>query len=88
MFLAERRKQMIGSLRRINELAAKARNEGLTEEEIKERAKLRQEYLREIRGQVNSTMASVTILNEIGEDVTPEKLVVEKTRQYQKTFQF
>lgn len=79
---------MISSLTRINELAVKARNEGLTEEELKERSKLRQEYLREIRGQVNTTFTSVTILNENGEDVTPEKLVVEKARQYQKTFQF
>jgi uncharacterized protein YnzC (UPF0291/DUF896 family) len=79
---------IIRSLRRINELAAKARNAGLTEEEIKERANLRQEYLREIRGQVNLNLASVTIINGNGEDVTPESLVVEKARQYQKTIQF
>ncbi|MNJ68146.1 hypothetical protein D3C77_643680 [compost metagenome] len=79
---------IIKSLRRINELAAKARNAGLTEEEIKERANMRQEYLREIRGQVNLNLASVTIINESGEDVTPERLVAEKARQYQKTIQF
>jgi uncharacterized protein YnzC (UPF0291/DUF896 family) len=79
---------MITSLKRINELAAKARNEGLTVEETKERAQLRQEYLREIRGQVLTTMSSVTIVSESGEDVTPAKLVVEKTKQYKNAFPF
>lgn len=79
---------MIKSLKRINELAAKARNEGITVEETKERAQLRQEYLREIRGQVLTTMTSVTLVNESGEDVTPAKLVVEKTKQYKNAFPF
>jgi len=79
---------MITSLNRINELASKNRNDGLTVEETIERDKLRQEYLQEIRGQVTSTMTSLTILSESGEDLTPAKLVVEKTKQYQSEFPF
>lgn len=77
---------MIKSLDRINELAAKAKNEGLTNEEIVERDILRQDYLKEIRGQVQSTMSSVTVVNEDGEDITPEKLVIAKAEQYKDLF--
>ncbi|RLL40128.1 DUF896 domain-containing protein [Oceanobacillus piezotolerans] len=77
---------MIESLTRINELATKAKHEGLTKVEIEERDELRQAYLKEIRGQVKSTMSSVTVVNENGEDVTPEKLVVKKAKQYQHFF--
>ncbi|MGX2962088.1 DUF896 domain-containing protein (plasmid) [Peribacillus sp. JNUCC 23] len=79
---------MIASLKRINELAVKNRNEGLTVEETIERDQLRQEYLQEILGQVTSTMTSLTILSESGEDITPAKLVVEKAKQYQNAFPF
>lgn len=81
---------MIKSLGRINELAAKAKQTGLTNEEIVERNQLRQEYLAEIRGQVKSTMSSVTVVDETGEDVTPEKLVIEKEKQkeYQDSYYF
>lgn len=79
---------MIAGLKRINELAAKDRNEGLTAPEMIERGQLRQEYLLEIRGQITKTMTSLTILNESGEDITPEKLVVEKAKQYRSEFLF
>lgn len=79
---------MIASLKRINELASKNREEGLTGEEIIERDKLRHEYLQEIRGQVTSTMTSLTILSESGEDLTSAKLIVEITKQYQSEFPF
>ncbi|UUX34754.1 DUF896 domain-containing protein [Fundicoccus culcitae] len=75
---------MIAILPRINELAAKNREVGLTPEEIVERDELRQAYLQEIRGQVISTMTSVTVVNEAGEDITSSKLVIEKAKQYQR----
>ena len=67
-------------------MARKARTEGLTAEELAERAVLRKEYLSEIRGQVASTMTSVTIINENGENVTPEKLIIEKAKQFDNEF--
>ncbi|GAA4071966.1 DUF896 domain-containing protein [Amphibacillus indicireducens] len=72
---------MIQSLDRINQLAKKAKNQGLTAEELAERDNLRQEYLAEIRGQVKNTMATVTVVNEAGQDVTPAKLIAEKAKQ-------
>ena len=48
---------------RINELAKKKKAEGLTSEEKVEQAKLREEYIEGIK-----------IVDEEGNDVTPEKL--------------
>lgn len=79
---------MIASLDRINELATKNRTEGLNEAELLERDMLRQEYLMEIRGQLSSTMTSLTVMDESGQDVTPSALVVEKTKQMQNEFDF
>lgn len=46
-------------LERINELAKKAKNEGLTAEELQEQKKLRQEYINEfklsLRGMLDNT---------------------------------
>ncbi|GLI84105.1 hypothetical protein ANABIO32_18040 [Rossellomorea marisflavi] len=79
---------MISSLQRINELARKAHEEGLNVQEVEERAALRAEYLQEIRGQVSSTMSSLTIVNEDGEDITPTALVIEKAIQYRNSLPF
>ena len=65
---------MIKSLPRINELAKKQREEGLTEAEKEEQKKLRESYLREIRGQVLDTFSVLTVLDPEGNDVTPDKL--------------
>lgn len=65
---------MIYYLKRINELAKKEKEVGLTNAEKVEQQVLREDYLREIRGQVESTMSSVTVVDEEGHDVTPEKL--------------
>ena len=65
---------MITSLDRINELAKKQREEGLTNQEQIEQKNLRENYLREIRGQVLHTFSDLTILDPLGNDVTPEKL--------------
>lgn len=65
---------MIESLGRINELAKKEREEGLTNAEVVEQTVLREDYLREIRGQVLNTFSGMTILDPLGNDVTPEKV--------------
>lgn len=46
-------------IQRINELAHKKKAEGLTEEEIKEQAALRQEYLESIRANFRQTLESI-----------------------------
>ncbi|MBH5318466.1 DUF896 domain-containing protein [Paenibacillus sp. GSMTC-2017] len=69
---------MIKSLGRINELAKKQREEGLTNAEWVEQQVLREDYLREIRGQVINTFTGLTVLDALGNDVTPDKLRTEK----------
>lgn len=65
---------MISSLDRINELANKKREKGLTKAEQEEQQTLRQDYLRQIRGQVLHTFSGLTVLDPLGNDVTPDKL--------------
>lgn len=72
---------MIEFLPRINQLAKKAREEGLTNAEKVERQVLREDYLRSIRGQVESTVTSMTVIDPLGDDVTPDKLRMKKTNQ-------
>lgn len=72
---------MIDILNRINILAKKQKEDGLTQTELKERQELRQEYLQIIRGQVISTVTGLTILDPLGNDVTPEKLKKEQQKQ-------
>lgn len=64
----------IPELDRINALARKAKTEGLTAAEIAERAALRRAYIAQITGQVNNMMVVMTVVDENGRDVTPEKL--------------
>jgi uncharacterized protein YnzC (UPF0291/DUF896 family) len=61
-------------LKRINELAAKKKREGLTPEEAKEQSKLRSEYLANFRSSIKNTMENVTVLDPKGNDVTPDKI--------------
>lgn len=61
-------------LDRINELARKARVWGLGAAEEAERAHLRVAYLRQIRGQLNNMLSTVTVIDAEGRDVTPAKL--------------
>jgi len=69
---------MIKGLDRINELAKKQREEGLTNAEMVEQTVLQQDYLREIRGQVLNTVSGITVLDPLGNDVTPDKVQVER----------
>ena len=50
-------------IERINELAKKAKAEGLTDEEIAERDVLRQEYLDAIRKNFRQTLESIEIID-------------------------
>ncbi len=64
----------INELDRINELARKAKTTALSAAEIAERNALRQAYLRQVRGQMNNILSTVTVIDPEGRDVTPMKL--------------
>lgn len=68
-------------LARINELARKAKQSRLTEEEAKEQTLLRKEYLETFRSSMLNTLQGVTIVDPNGTDVTPEKLKQYKNRK-------
>lgn len=59
---------------RINELARKKKSEGLTDDELAEQAKLREEYIEGYRRAVRHHIAGIKLVDEDGNDVTPEKL--------------
>lgn len=57
---------MSALLDRINQLAAKARTEGLTEEETQERDRLRKEYLAAVRRNIHAQLENVHIVETDG----------------------
>lgn len=59
-------------LERINELAKKKREQGLTDEELVEQKELYKVYLSEIRGQFSSTLDNVSVKDNDG-NVVPFK---------------
>ena len=59
-------------LDRINELAHKAKAEGLTEEERTEQHVLRQEFLDEIRNDVRASLESIEIVD--GTNITNDEM--------------
>lgn len=69
-------------IKRINELAHKSKTIGLTQEEKEEQQKLRQEYLKIFRGNMKNTLMEVKVVDEEGNDVTPEKLKQEQNKRY------
>ncbi|MDY8026016.1 DUF896 domain-containing protein [Paenibacillus polymyxa] len=71
---------MLTILERINQLANKAKEVGLTEIEKTEQTDLRKEYLQIFRGSVQSILLNATIYDPNGDDVTPEKLRKEQAR--------
>ncbi len=61
-------------IERINELAKKKKEEGLTEAEAQEQAALRQEYIEGYRRSMRSHIEGIKVVDEDGNDITPEKL--------------
>ena len=55
-------------IERINYLANKSKNEGLSEEEKQEQAELRQEYLRLFREGLRQRLESIKVVKEYKED--------------------
>lgn len=60
--------------KRINELAAKNKKEGLNSLEQKEREKLRSQFLEKFRENFSSHVEMLQIYNDNGKEVTPEKV--------------
>ena len=61
-------------IERINELARKKKTVGLTPVEQEEQLLLRQEYLEAFRGGMRNHIEGLKVVDEDGNDVTPEKL--------------
>ena len=59
---------------RINELAHKAKAEGLTELEEAERQELREKYLKEFRAGFRQQVEMIQVYDKDGKEVTPEKV--------------
>ncbi|VDG20598.1 DUF896 domain-containing protein [Lactiplantibacillus mudanjiangensis] len=64
-------KELLG---RINELAHKAKTEGLTELEKVERKDLREKYLKEFRAGFRQQVEMLQVYDKQGKEVTPEKV--------------
>ena len=61
-------------LNRINEVARTAKERDLTPAELVERNELRQEYLKMFRASFKQQLMGIKVVDEQGNDVTPEKL--------------
>ena len=74
--MLERKSDMLDpkKIERINELARKKKTVGLTQVEQDEQFLLRQEYLEAFRGGMRNHIEGLKIVDEEGNDVTPDKL--------------
>jgi uncharacterized protein YnzC (UPF0291/DUF896 family) len=71
-------------IKRINDLAKKAKAEGLSKVEEEEQQVLRQEYVDNFRKSFKKTLHSVKVVDNEGNDVTPDKL--KQSKQNNKNF--
>lgn len=68
------------TLKRINELARKKREQGLTEQEQKEQKELYKIYLGSIRTQFESTLDNVSVKTEDGKVVSFKEVYSKKNK--------
>lgn len=61
-------------LKRINELAHKAKDGTITKEEEDQQAELRKEYLKNFRASFRSQLEVTRVFDKQGNEVTPEKV--------------
>lgn len=59
---------------RINFLAKKKRESGLSEAESQEQARLRKEYLEAFRGGMRKHIEGIKVVDKEGNDLTPDKV--------------
>ena len=64
---------------RINELAKKKKDGTISEAELEEQKELRQKYLKAFRG-FKQQLMGVKVVDEEGNDITPQKLKDEKLK--------
>lgn len=67
-------------IKRINELANKAKINELSPDEKIEQAELRKKYLDNFRSSFKETLMNVKVVDKEGSDVTPEKLIKEQKK--------
>jgi len=68
-------------LNRINELAKKKKEVGLSQDEAKEQTQLRAEYLKFFRSSMVNTIENLKVIDPNGTDVTPQKVKDIKNRK-------
>ncbi|WP_164219601.1 DUF896 domain-containing protein [Virgibacillus sp. YIM 98842] len=61
-------------IERINYLARKAKETGLTEKEKKEQKELREAYLKNVRSSFKNQFKTMKVVDPKGNDVTPQKV--------------
>lgn len=69
-------------IKRINELAKKAKTSGLSIEEAKEQSQLRSEYLKTFRSTMRDTIENVKVVDPDGNDVTPDKVKEAQNKKF------
>lgn len=60
-------------IKRINELYHKSQAEGLTEDELVEQKRLRQDYIDSVRGNLTNQLKGITVVNPDGTVVDMKK---------------